>query len=122
MVLVMDDDKLVLATARLMLRRLGYEPVLAADIEETLRIYTEHLERGTPFDAVILDLVIQGGFAAPAVARKLLELDPRARLVLASGSPGHPVMVNYADYGFTDCIVKPYMVAELGTVLGGLID
>lgn len=121
-ILVMDDEHLVLATARLMLRRLGYVPVLVENIDQAVAAYAEGLAAGDPVHVAILDLVIKGSEGAPEAAARLLELDPQARLVVASGSPSHPVMENYADHGFLDRIVKPFALADLGGLLGSLID
>lgn len=121
-VLVMDDDHMVRATARLMLKRLGFDVELAADGEAAATIYQESFSTDYPVDVVILDLVVRGGLGAVEAAAKILEVDPGAKLVVASGSTQDPAMVNFADHGFSAMITKPFVVADLGMVVGELLE
>ena len=120
-VLVMDDDDLVRATARLMLRRLGFDVVLAADCEQAVALYGELLATDYPVDVAILDLMMVGGQGAVQAAAQILALDPNALLVVASGSPDHQIMTDHESHGFTACLAKPYLVTEVGLLLGTLL-
>jgi CheY-like chemotaxis protein len=118
----MDDDELVCRTAQLMLTRLGYEVALSADGQQAIQVYIEARETDNPVAAAILDLKISGGMGAVETAQCLLDLDPDARLVVASGSTNVPEMTHYLDYGFSGCLAKPFLVADVGMVLGELLD
>ncbi len=121
-VLVMDDDQMVRATARLMLQRLGFDVELAADGQEAIAIYQRQLASDYPVDVVILDLKVPGAMGAAEAAARILALDPDAKLVVASGSANDPVMVEYAANGFCGRIAKPFLVAQVGMVVGELLD
>ncbi len=118
----MDDDQLVCTTARLMLTRLGYDVVLAAHGQEAVALYNQNLKSDYPVDVAILDLKVNGGMGAPESAKLILELDPAAKLVVASGSAHDPEMVSPAEHGFVTALAKPFMVGDMGMLLGELLD
>lgn len=116
-ILVMDDDPLVLEMAEVALKMLGYQPTLSRDGEEALRLYRQAAAARTPYRAVIMDLTIPGGMGGKETARKLLLLDPAARIIVSSGYSIDQVLANYREYGFCGALGKPYNLEELGTVL-----
>ncbi|MDD5556755.1 MAG: CHASE4 domain-containing protein [bacterium] len=122
-ILIMDDDDDVRAVAGRILLHLGYEPAFARDGEEMLRLYREALASGEPFRAVILDLTVSGGMGGEEAMRRLAGIDPRARAIVSSGYATDPIIMNYAHFGFSGFVEKPYrieeMAAELERVLAG---
>lgn len=116
-ILVMDDDKMVRDVAGGMVRHLGYKVDFAENGEEALKKYGEAMESEKPFDVVIMDLTIPGGMGGRIAIDGLLEIDPEAKAIVSSGYSDDPVMSNYAQFGFSGCIRKPYRVAELGRTL-----
>jgi CheY-like chemotaxis protein len=121
-VLVMDDDELLRSTARLMLVRLGYDAVLAANGDEAVFLYRQHLESDYPVDVAILDLKVPDGVGALELAPMIRELDPAARLVVASGSVEDPAMVDCHAHGFQAALCKPFVIAQVGMLIGELLD
>ena len=120
-VLVMDDEDPVRLLCAEALRSLGYEPGEARDGEEAIEKYRQAKEEGRPFDAVIMDLTIAGGMGGVETVKKILELDPHARVVVSSGYASDPVMAQYADFGFSAVLPKPYRIDQLKDVLGRLL-
>jgi DNA-binding NtrC family response regulator len=121
-ILVMDDDSMLLSTARMMLQRLGFDVLLAGDGDEAANLYAEHYQTDYPVDVAILDMRVEGGAGALESAQAILATDPSACLVIASGSTNHDTMLNHADHGFAASITKPFVMADLGLVLGELLD
>jgi DNA-binding NarL/FixJ family response regulator len=70
----------------------------------------------------MVDLTIGGGLGGLEAARAILDLDPRARLIVASGYSTDPVMAHFQDYGFAAALSKPFQLddinAEIAKVIG----
>jgi len=116
-VLVMDDEDLVLATADMMLRHLGYDTELTHEGGQAVAAYGRAIELGQPFDAVIVDLTVPGGMGGKEAVAHLLEIDPDAKVIVSSGYSTDPVMAEFAEHGFVAVVTKPYKLGELDRAL-----
>ncbi|GAB4362618.1 MAG: hypothetical protein Kow00128_02510 [Deltaproteobacteria bacterium] len=116
-VLVMDDEEMVRTVAVEILHSLGYETEAVEDGECAVAAYREAMERGDPFDAVLMDLTVPGGMGGKEAIRKIRDLDPKVRAIVSSGYSNDPVMASFREYGFAGRIAKPYRIADLGRVL-----
>ncbi|RWX43986.1 PAS domain S-box-containing protein [Candidatus Electrothrix aarhusensis] len=112
-IMVMDDDLMLRNLARSQLAALGHDAVLVKDGAEAISTYQEMQESDSPIDLVILDLTIPGGMGGKETAQKLLQLDPEAKLIVASGYSNDPVMAGYNEYGFRAAVAKPFTLKEL---------
>ena len=121
-ILVMDDDQQVRETLQLMLSRLGYQVVTAADGREAAAIYRYERELGTEIDLLIMDLTIPGGMGGREAVREILAVNPRAKVIVASGYSSDPVMADYRRHGFAAALSKPFRVEELTELLKRLLD
>jgi PAS domain S-box-containing protein len=122
LILVMDDDELVNQVAADMLRHLGYRTETARDGAEAMAAFKKAKARGKPFDAVITDLTVAAGMGGRETVRRLLELDPTARVIVSSGYAEDPIMSNYAEYGFKGVIPKPYKLEELKRIIREVME
>jgi CheY-like chemotaxis protein len=116
-VLLMDDDEMILEVGSRMLRLYGYEVELSRDGAEAMARYREAMERGTRFDAAILDLTVPGGMGGRETARALRKLDPDGFLIASSGYSTDPVMADHRTYGFDAVVAKPYGPEDLERAL-----
>lgn len=116
-VLVMDDEDILRDVAVDILRTIGYEAAAVRDGSEALEAYRGAMSAGRPYDVVIMDLTVPGGMGGREAVRKLLEMDPGARVIVSSGYSNDPVMADYRKHGFVDVIAKPYRMRDLGAVL-----
>jgi len=116
-ILVMDDEEIVRLVVSKLLNQCGYDAELAKNGKEMLRIYKEAMEAGNPFDAVIMDLIIDGGMGGQEAIKYLLEIDPNAKAIVSSGYSNAPVMSHFQEFGFIGFLAKPYRLDELGRVL-----
>jgi two-component system cell cycle sensor histidine kinase/response regulator CckA len=121
-VLLMDDDEMVLSMAGRMLTRLGYHAEFAREGSEAIKLYGDAFHAGAPFDAVILDLTIQGGMGGREVVGQLREIDPEVRAIVSSGYSNDPVMADFGAYGFVGVIPKPYEMRSLSEILKKAIE
>jgi signal transduction histidine kinase/ActR/RegA family two-component response regulator len=116
-ILVMDDDESVRTLAQEMLAHLGYIVISARNGEEAVEIYQGALQEKNPFDAVILDLTVPGGMGGGETGRKLLSINPEAKILISSGYANDPIMAYYEKYGFRGIVPKPYKIQEMSKKL-----
>ncbi|MFC1489732.1 PAS domain S-box protein [Candidatus Latescibacterota bacterium] len=120
-ILVMDDEISIQKVTEAMLKRYGYDVVVASDGAETIKLYKKAIKAGEPFDVVVMDLTIPGGMGGEIAIKKLLEIDPDAKAIVSSGYSNNPVISNFKDYGFIDYISKPYKFEELRKKLNNVL-
>jgi PAS domain S-box-containing protein len=120
-ILVMDDEEEVSKVAAEMLLYLGYQVETVKDGSEAIAAYRQAMEEGDPFAAVIVDLTVPAGMGGKETVRRLLDMDPQAKVIISSGYANDPIMSEYADFGFKEVIPKPYKLNELSKALRGLI-
>ena len=121
-IMVMDDEEMIRLLTENMLENCGYSVTHACDGEEALKLYKEAMEKSEPFDIVIMDLTIPGGVGGKETIGKLLELDPGVSAIVSSGYSNDPVMANFKDYGFKNCLTKPYVQASLTEVVSKVMQ
>ncbi len=122
-ILVMDDNLMVREIVVNMLAYLGYEIGVAANGEEALPQYVEAAASGRKFDAVILNLTVQGGMGGLETLARLQEEDPEVKAIVTSGYDNDTAMIHYAEFGFRGRVHKPCPLpefsAEIARVLHG---
>lgn len=112
-ILLMDDDAMILRTTSRMIMHLGYTVETAADGREAIYKCSEAMKAGKPFDAAILDLTVPGGMGGKETVGELLKIAPSVRVIVSSGYSSDPVLSNYATYGFSGYLAKPFSQQEL---------
>ncbi|MCK4837839.1 MAG: response regulator, partial [Desulfobulbaceae bacterium] len=112
-IMIMDDDELVRDIAGEMLSQLGCETVMAVNGEEAIDLFKQARGKGQPFDLVIMDLTIPGGMGGREAVTIILQEDPAAKVVVASGYSTDPILANYQAYGFSAALAKPFRIKEL---------
>jgi len=70
-----------------------------------------------PFDVVILDLAIRGGMGGAETVRKLLKIDPKAKVIVSSGYSDDSIASKHKEQGFKAFLNKPYSVDNLREAL-----
>jgi len=117
-ILLAEDEPQVLKIGEAMLRRLGFEVLTSANGREAVDLYRTH---GDEIAAVVLDLTMptMGGERA---LKKILDLDPGARVILASGYSEVELAGQYAEAGLAGFLQKPYTLATLRKVLRRVLD
>ena len=120
-VLVMDDEEVIRNILSKMLPHAGYDVELTSDGAEAIEHYARAKESGQPFTAVIMDLTIPGGMGGKEAIKKLLEIDPNARVIVSSGYSTDPIMSDFKEYGFSGVVAKPYQIAEIEKALRNVL-
>ena len=120
-ILIMDDEEVIRVLLSSMLSRLGYAVESAREGAEAVALYRHAKEQGTPFDVVIMDLVIVDGMDGKEAIDKLRDVDPQVKAIVSSGYSNDPVLADFQRYGFQGVLAKPYHLEELSTVLQQVI-
>ena len=117
----MDDEDAIRDVLSEMLTSLGYEAACARDGAEAMALYQSAKAAGQPFAAVILDATIPGGMGGRETLKRLRALAPQVKAVISSGYANDPMMANFAQYGFSSVLAKPYTIAALHDALQRVI-
>lgn len=120
-ILVMDDEPAVLAVATEFLQYSGYRVEGVVNGHEAIQAYQRAAESGDPYGAVILDLFINAGMGGKDAIERLREFDPQVKAIISSGHAGDPLITDYAAYGFTASLLKPYRLEKLQETLAGML-
>jgi two-component system, cell cycle sensor histidine kinase and response regulator CckA len=121
-ILVMDDEQAIRQLAKRMLASSRYEVETATNGAEAIQLYDAARQEGRPFDAVVLDLTVQGGMGGKETIRRLLEKDPSVRAVVSSGYSMDPVMANFREFGFQGVVAKPYQMESFLNTLRAVLE
>jgi CheY-like chemotaxis protein len=113
----MDDEEAVRNLVRAVLSNLGYEVQTAAEGSEAIALYERAKACGRCFDAVLLDLTVNGGMGGIETAARLKELDSSVKLIVSSGYSDASVLSDLGKYGFEGMIPKPWTVGQVSDVL-----
>ena len=121
-ILVIDDEEDIRDLFTLHLERLGLTTLTAASGEEGITRYTQALQAGEPFAAVILDLSLPGGLSGQQIAKRLHEIDPQARIIVASGHTEGPEMQDHAAHGFVAALDKSFQREAIKRVMDEVLN
>lgn len=118
-ILVVDDEETLRYLAKDLLEAYGYHVLMAADGTEALELY-DRLQK--EIGLVLLDMVMPR-MSGRELCHKILEINPKAKIVFASGyCPPEDVDQIWRE-GIKGFVQKPYQIedlaAELRTVLDG---
>ena len=111
-ILIMDDDRMVRETMHRHLAICGYEVTEAVHGEEAVSAYRQARDARRPFDAVILDLMVDDGWGGERTLVELRNMDPGVKALVCSGSLEGP-KAHYKRMGFSGILGKPYALADL---------
>ena len=120
-ILLVDDEEIIRDVSREVLRFLGYDVAFAKEGAEAIEIYKQEKEAGRPFDLVIIDLSIPDGMGGREAIEKLREYDPGVKAVVSTGYASDPVVQDFARYGFSGRLTKPYRINEMKALLEDMI-
>ncbi|HEX2910603.1 MAG TPA: ATP-binding protein, partial [Chloroflexia bacterium] len=121
-ILVMDDEASLRQLVARLLDKMGYQGEVVQNGQEAVEQYQMALQRGEPFDLVLLDMTIPGGMGGKQTLARLKEIDPSVKAIICSGYSNDPVMGNYSDYGFVGVLLKPFRAQELNKLLQKFLD
>ena len=104
-ILIVDDEQIIVKSAAALLKRNGYQTLLAYDGMAACVCFREHHTR---IDLVLLDLEIPV-ITGAACLRKFKTINPEVRIIAHTGHPEPPATIIDADA----FLAKPYSMKEL---------
>ena len=120
-ILVMDDKKMVRDVLETMLMLSGSRVEFAINGKDAIEQYQAATRNQDSFDIVLMDLTIPDGMGGKEAAEQIIDFDPKAKIIVSSGYSNDPVMADFAAYGFSGRLVKPFklemLMIEIGRVL-----
>ena len=118
----MDDEAIVRNVLRQLLESLGYTVECVQDGTEAVAAYQRAQAAGQPFAVVILDYTIPGGMGGLEALARLRAIDPQVTALISSGYANNPVVADWAYYGFSGVVAKPYTIAQLQEALHNVLS
>jgi PAS domain S-box-containing protein len=117
-ILLVDDNVEHREIARLMLNRLGYQVTAVASGEEAVAKLEESLRP----DLVVLDMLLGQGLDGLSTYRRILDIFPRQKAVIASGFAESDRVKKAMQLGAGAFIKKPYSLKEIGAAVRIVLD
>jgi PAS domain S-box-containing protein len=117
-VLLVDDEPSLVTVGSEILSSLGYHPIGASSGEEALEIYREQREE---IALVVLDLGMPG-MGGRKCLKQLREIDPTAKVIVASGYAEEGLYENLKQAGAARFLRKPYQLADLVRNIREVLD
>ncbi|MFN7995769.1 MAG: response regulator [Bryobacteraceae bacterium] len=110
-ILVIDDEDLVLKTARLALERQGYQVFTASSGSAGLTLFTKEARS---VDLVLLDVSMPGMDGRETLAA-LEQIDPKVKALISSGYSEGEALRSFAGRRTVGFVQKPYTLADLAS-------
>ena len=120
-ILLMDDEQIILDVTQEVLKFLDYEVMFSREGAAAIELYKNEKAAGAPFDVVILDLSVPDGMGGKEAIVQLKAFDPEVKAVISTGYSNDPAVLDFASYGFSGKLTKPYKINDLKNVLETLI-
>lgn len=111
-ILVVDDVEIQRDLAEIMLTKLGYAVTTVASGEEAID-YVKH----NTTDLLILDMIMESDVDGLETYKRVLELSPGQKAIIASGFSETLAIKETQRLGAGKYIKKPYSISQLGSVV-----
>ncbi|MEI8123002.1 MAG: ATP-binding protein [bacterium] len=116
--LVVEDDNTVRSFAVRILSELGYRVLETASPEETMRLCREHQGR---IHMIVADVVLPG-MSGVALAQRIREFHPAAKVLHVTGVDQRAAMEHGLDLTRDSVLMKPYTQEELALKVRQILD
>jgi PAS domain S-box-containing protein len=116
-VLLVDDESMLRTMAAEMLTRLGYAVTVCQDGMEAVAYYTAHHSQ---VDAVVLDMIMPR-LDGSKTFRRLKEINPDVRVVLASGYSEDALANELTTEGAAGFLQKPFRKQHLAEMMSQIL-
>jgi len=116
-ILVVDDVEDQRKIASEMLTKLGYSVVSVSSGEEAVEYMKNHST-----DLLVLDMIMEPGIDGLDTYKKILEIHPNQKAIIASGYSETDHVKEAQKLGATAYVRKPYLLDKIGQVIRDELD
>ena len=95
-----------------MLKKLGYSVASVSSGEEAVHYMKNHAP-----DLVVLDMIMEPGMDGLDTYKKILEIHPHQKAIIASGYSETERVKEARRLGATTYVKKPYLLEKIGKVI-----
>ena len=117
-VLLVDDEEVILAVGKDLLKALGYRVLLARDGKEAIEVYRKDQK---DIDLVFLDMVMPNMGGGEAYDR-LKDINPNIKVLLSSGYTIDGQATEILERGCNGFIQKPFRMNDLSEKIRAILD
>ena len=117
-ILLVDDEEVIRELGKDVLARFGYTVLMASDGETALKIYREKKEE---INLVILDIIMPG-MGGRKCLEELLKMNPKSRIIIASGYSINGPAKEVLKAGAKGFISKPYDMRGMLQTVRKILD
>jgi CheY-like chemotaxis protein len=117
-ILLVDDEETNRELGKEILEGFGYKTITASDGESALECYIKNRDN---IDLIILDLIMPG-MGGSICLKKILEFDPSARIIIASGCSSDQPVSDTLKHAAKDFISKPYNMKTMIDVIQRILS
>ncbi len=110
-VLIIDDEKVIRESCKIVLERDGYTVDLAEDGEKGLKLFKQKHH-----DIILLDFMMRG-ISGTEVLKRLNNIDSHAIKIVITGYASIPVAVEVMKLGANDFVPKPFIPETIRTAV-----
>jgi PAS domain S-box-containing protein len=118
-ILLVEDEPALSTSVRVVLSRLGYRVLVAGNGREALEIWNQHRDE---IQLVLTDMVMPGGIGGKQLGAKLLNENPKLKVIYASGYSAEVVDKDCPLTEGVNFLVKPFQSAKLAKIIRDNLD
>ncbi len=112
-ILFVEDDETTRELVEEILKQYGYRVFTAPDCDTAIKLYSETPEK---FDLIISDLIMPG-IGGKKLVETILDINPKAKIIIASGYNVQETVLYAKEWGAKDFISKPYEMNKILKVI-----
>ncbi|MDY7031776.1 MAG: PAS domain S-box protein [Thermodesulfobacteriota bacterium] len=116
--LLVDDEEVIIEVSTQLLKKIGYDVLVARSGEEAIDVYSENIDR---IDMIILDMIMpdmKGGLVYDA----LKGINPHVKVLLFSGYSVNGQATEILNRGCNGFIQKPFNTKDISQKIRDILD
>lgn len=121
-ILVVDDSEQERAVAKRFLEKLGYKVTVAATGREALKFFKEGTSGKSPFDVMLLDMILGGDLDGLDTYRETVKMYPGQKCIIVSGYAQSERSQEAAVLGASQFLSKPFTLEGLARSIRDELD